>query len=335
MRPVRRRQFLMASGALLVARVAGGQEARRVRRIGFLYAADAATFKPSLDAFRDALRGLGWIEGRNVVIEVRYAEGNQSRMPDLARDLVGQGVEIILPGTTPGVVAAREASPATPIVMTATLDAQAAGLVSDLARPGGNVTGLTQVSVELMGKRLQLLKEAIPAVTRLGYLTVRIGQATNPQVRRTVESAAQATEAAARRLGIELTTIAAFGEEEVASSFARFQAARVHAVYALEGSLTTHRAVIARLALEARLPTMFGVPTYVEAGGLMSYGPDLLDLYRRAATYVDKILKGARPGDLPIEQPTRYELVINTKTAEALGLRIPHAILVRADRVIT
>jgi putative tryptophan/tyrosine transport system substrate-binding protein len=334
MRPGRRRQFLMASGALLVARIVGGQDARRVHRIGFLSPADAVTFKPSLDAFTDAMRGLGWIEGKNIVIEVRYAEGNQSRMPDLARDLVGQGVEIILPGTTPGTVAARDASPNTPIVMTATLDAQSAGLVSDLARPGGNVTGLTQVSLELMGKRLQLLKEAIPSVTRLGYLTVRFGPTTNPQVRRTLESAAQATEAAARRVGIELHTIAVFGEQEVESSFARFQAARVHALYAIEGSLTTYRAVIARLALDARLLTMFGVPTYVEAGGLMSYGPDLLDLYRRAATYVDKILKGAKPGDLPVEQPTRYELVINAKAAEALGLRIPQAILVRADRVI-
>lgn len=334
MRPVRRRQFLMASFALPVTRIASGQDARRAHRIGFLSSSDASIFKPSLDAFRDALRGLGWIEGKNVVIEVRYAEGNQGRMPELARELVGQGVEIILPGTTPGTVAARDASPTTPIVMTATLDAQSAGLVGDLARPGGNVTGLTQVSVELMGKRLQLLKEAIPSATRLGYLTVRLPPAVNPQVRRAVESAAQATEAAARRLGIELHTIAAFGEEEVEGSFARFQAARVHALYTIEGSLTTHRAVIAMRALDARLPTMFGVPTYVEAGGLMSYGPDLLDMYRRAATYVDKILKGAKPGDLPVEQPTRYELVINVKTASALGLKIPQAILLRADRVI-
>lgn len=334
MRPVRRRQFLMASSALLVAPIAGGQAARGVRRIGFLCPTDAAAFKPSLDAFKDALRGFGWIEGKNIVIEVRYAEGNQSRMPDLARSLVAQGVEIILPGTTPGTVAARDVSPITPIVMAAVLDAQSAGLVSDLARPGGNITGLTQVSVELMGKRLQLLKEAIPSVSRLGYLTVPLGLATSPQVTRTIESAAQATETAARRLGIELHTISAFGAEEVESSFARFKAARVHALYVIEGSLAAHRAVIARLALNARLPTMFPTPTYVEAGGLMSYGPSLLDLYRRAATYVDKILKGAKPGDLPIEQPTRYELVINLKTVEALGLKLPQSVLVRADRVI-
>jgi putative ABC transport system substrate-binding protein len=327
-----RRQFLMGAGALLVAPNATCQDTRRVFRIGFLSASDAAAHKPSLDAFKDALRGLGWTEGKNIAVEVRYAEGDQRLMPQLARDLVSRGVDIILPGSTPGTVAAREAGPAVPIVMTGVLDAQSAGLVEDLARPGGTITGLTLISPHLMGKRLSLLKEAVPSVTRVGFLTHRPG--TNPQVNRAMDSVARAMEQAAPRLGMELHTIAAFSADEIEGSFARFAAAGIHALYVLEGSLQAHRVLIAGLALKGRLPTMFGVPSYVEAGGLMSYGPDLPDLNRRAAAYVDKILKGAKPGDLPVEQPTRYELVINMKTAEALDLKIAQSVLLRADRVI-
>jgi putative ABC transport system substrate-binding protein len=332
MGPVRRRQFLIASGVFLVAPRVNGQDASKVRRLGLLSSTDAVTSKPYLDAFREALRGLGWIDGRNIVIEVRYAEGNQLRMPEMARDLVNRGVEILLPGTTPGVAAALVANPGGPIVMTATIDAHLSGFVQDLSRPGGNITGLTQVSLDLMDKRLSLLKEAIPSVARLGYL--HPGMGTNPQVVRVMEAAMRAIETAARRLGIEMQAISAFGADQIEAAFARFAAARVHALYVLEGSLQFHRVLIATLALKSRLPTMFGTPTFVEVGGLMSYGADLLDLYRRAATYVDKILRGTRAGDLPVEQPARYELVINMKTASAIGLKIPQAILLRADRVI-
>jgi putative ABC transport system substrate-binding protein len=332
MGPVRRRQFLIASGVFLVAPRVNGQDASKVRRLGLLSSTDAVTSKPYLDAFREALRGLGWIEGRNIVIEVRYAEGNQVRMPEMARDLVNRGVEILLPGTTPGVAAALDANPGGPIVMTATIDAHLSGFVQDLSRPGGNITGLTQVSLDLMDKRLSLLKEAIPSVARLGYL--HPGMGTNPQVVKVTEAAMRAIETAARRLGMELQAISAFGADQIEAAFARFAAARVHAIYALEGSLGSHRVLIASLALKSRLPTMFGSPTFVEAGGLMSYGADLLDLYRRAATYVDKILKGAKAGDLPVEQPTRYELVVNVTTAQALGLTLPPAFLMRVDRRI-
>lgn len=332
MSDMHRRQFLIASGAFLflVAPRVHGQGASKVRRVGLLSSTDAVTSKPYLDAFSEALRGLGWVEGRNILIEVRYAEGNQGRMPEMARDLVSRGVEIMLPGTTPGVSAALDANPGGPIVMTATIDAHLSGFVQDLSRPGGNITGLTQVSLDLMDKRLSLLKEAIPSVARLGYL--HPGTGTNPQVVRVMEAAMRAIETAARRLGIEMQAISAFGADQIEAAFARFAAARVHAVYALEGSLQFHRVLIATLALKSRLPTMFGTPVFVEAGGLMSYGADLLDLYRRAATYVDKILRGARPGDLPVEQPTRYELVVNVKTAQALGLAIPQAVMLRVDR---
>jgi len=327
-----RRQFLIASGVFLVAPRVHCQGASKVRRVGLLSAVDAVTFEPYLDAFREALRDRGWVEGKNIVIEVRYAEGNQTRMPEMARDLVNRGVEILLPGTTPGVAAALGANPGGPIVMTATIDAHLSGFVEDLSRPGGNVTGLTQVSLDLMDKRLSLLKEAIPSITRLGYL--HPGMGTNPQVVKVMDAAMRAIETAARRLGIELQAISAVGADQIEAAFARFAAARVHAIYALEGSLGSHRVLIASLALKSRLPTMFGSPTFVEAGGLMSYGADLLDLYRRAATYVDKILKGAKAGDLPVEQPTRYELVVNVKTAQALGLTLSPAFLMRVNRRI-
>jgi putative ABC transport system substrate-binding protein len=332
MGPTRRRQFLIASGAFLVAPQVSCQDASKARRVGLLCSADAVTYKPYFDAFREALRGLGWVEGKNIVIEIRYAEGEQRRLMEMARDLVGRGVEILLPGTTPGVVAAREANPVGPIVMTGTIDAHLSGLVDDLSRPGGNITGLTVVSLDLMAKRLSLLKEAIPSVARLGYL--HPGMGTNPQVVRVMEAAMRAIETAAQRLGIELQAIAASGADQIEAAFARFATSRVHAVYVIEGSLAFHRVLIATLALKSRLPTMFGTPIFVAAGGLMSYGADLLDLYRRAATYVDKILKGARAGDLPVEQPTRYELVVNAKTAQALGLTLPPAILMRVDRRI-
>jgi len=328
----RRRQFLIASGAFLVAPRVHCQDTSKVRRLGLLCAADALTYKPYFDAFGEALRGLGWIEGKNIVIEIRYAEGDQRRLIEMARDLVGRGVDILLPGTTPGVAAAREANPTVPIVMTGTIDAHLSGLVADLSRPGGNITGLTVVSLDLMDKRLSLLKEAIPSVARLGYLHPVMG--TNPQVVGILEAAMRAIETATRRLGIELHAIAAFGAGQIEAAFARFTTARVHALYVLEGSLSAHRVLIATLALKSRLPTMFGSPTFVEAGGLMSYGADLLDLYRRAATYVDKILRGARAGDLPVELPTRYELVVNAKTAQVLGLTLPPAILMRVDRRI-
>ena len=332
---LRRRQFLIASGALAVAPLALGQQpAGKVYRVALLSL--GAPSQPNLarDAFTDALRGLGWIEGTNIVIESRYAEGDPARLPGMAQDLVSQRPDIILPTATPPTVALRNATSTIPIVMAGILDAEEAGIVQDLARPGGNITGMTMISVQLVAKRLQLLMEAVPAVKRLGFLRPRGSDNPSAPVTAMLDRLTRAMEAAAQRAGIEFRSAAAIGAEEIKTAFARLEAERIDALYVVEGSSAVHRALIAELALKARLPTMFSMPAYVEAGGLLSYGPNVLDFFRRAAVYVDKILKGAKPGDLPVEQPTRYELVINMKTAKALGLKIPQSILLRADRVI-
>jgi putative ABC transport system substrate-binding protein len=252
----------------------------------------------------------------------------------LAQDLVSQRPDIILPTSTPATVAASKATSTIPIVMAGILDAQEAGIVPDLARPGGNITGLTMISVQLVAKRLQLLMEAVPTARRLGFLRPRGSDNPSEPVTLMLDRLTSTMEAAAQRAGMEFRSAAAIGAEEIKTAFARLEAARIDALYVVEGSSAVHRSLIAELALKARLPTMFTLSIYVEAGGLLSYGPDMVDLFRRAASYVDKILRGAKPGDLPVEQPTRYELVLNTKTADALGLKIPQSILLRADRVI-
>ena len=335
MGPFRRRQFLIASGAIVVARLPRAQQpAGKVYRVVFLSLGTPSQANTARDAFTDALRGLGWIEGTNIVIESRYAEGDPARLPGMAQDLVSQRPDILLPTATPPTVALRNATSTIPIVMAGILDAEEAGIVQDLARPGGNITGLTMISVQLVAKRLQLLMEAVPAVKRLGFLRPRGSDNPSAPVTAMLDRLTRAMEAAAQRAGIEFRSAAAIGAEEIKIAFARLEAERIDALYVVEGSSAVHRALIAELALKARLPTMFPMPAYVEAGGLLSYGPNVLDFFRRAAVYVDKILKGAKPGDLPIEQPTRYELVINMKTAKALGLKIPQSILLRADRVI-
>jgi len=334
MGPVRRRQFLIASGAALVAPLVRGQQAGRVYRVGLLSLGTPVQPNPALDALADALRGLGWVVGTNIVIDARYAEGVPSRLPGLARDLVDQRPDVILATATPPTVALRNATSTIPIVMVGVLDAQEAGIVQDLARPGGNITGLTMISIQLVDKRLQLLMEAVPAARCLGFLRPRGSDNPSEPVAAMLDRLTRAMEAAAQRAGMEFRSAAAIGAEEIEAAFVRLKAARIDSLYVVEGSSAVHRALIADLALQARLPTMFALPTYVEAGGLLSYGPNVLDIVRRAGAYVDKILKGARPGDLPVEQPTRYELVVNMKTANALGHKIPQAILFRADRLI-
>jgi len=334
MGPVRRREFLIASGAVLVAPLAGGQQAGRVYRVAFLSVGAPMQPNPYLDAFREALRGFGWIEGRNIIIEISYAEGVPGRLQGLAQALVDQKVDVILPTTTPATVAARKATSTTPIVMVGTLDVQEAGLIQDLARPGANITGVTMISVQLAAKRLQLLKEMIPAARRLGFLRPRSSDNPSDPVTAMLDRLTSTMEAAAQHHGMEFRSAAAIGAEEIQGAFTRLEAARIDTLYVVEGSSFVHRALIADLALKARLPTMFTLPGYVEAGGLLSYGGDVRVVYRRAASFVDRILKGAAPGDLPVEQPTRFELIINAKTAKALGLKIPQAILLRADRVI-
>ena len=333
---IARRQFLLFTGACALGRTgplrAQTQPPAKVYRLGFLGAAAPIQPSPNLDAFREALRELGWIEGRNIIIETRFAEGDNRRLPGLAQDLVNQRMDIILPTSTPAAIAASEATRTLPIVMTGILDAQETGIVRDLAHPGGNITGITQISIQLIGKRLSLLKEMLPAATHLGFLRAPPVLA---NLTATFDRISSAMEAAAKQAGMDVRTILALGADEIKAAFARPEVARIDALYVLESpALQVHRALIADLALKARLPTIFGIRFFVEVGGLLSYGSDQRENFRRAAFYVDKILKGAKPGDLPVEQPTKFDLVINMKTAKALGLTIPQALLLRADEVI-
>jgi putative ABC transport system substrate-binding protein len=328
-----RRAFLAGCVILTAPRAVIAQPVKSVYRLGILSAAAPTQPSPNFDAFREALRGLGWVEGSNISIETRYAEGDSRRLPFLAQDLVGRRMDIILPTSTPAAIAASEATGTIPIVMTGILDAQESGIVKDLARPGGNITGVTQISIQLIGKRLSLLKDAVPAVTRLGFL--RAPPAALTGLPTTFNRILSTMEAATHQAGMELQTIVVLGADEIQTAFTKLAAARLDALYVLESpALQVHRVLIADLALRAKLPTIFGIRLFVDAGGLLSYGSDARDNFRHAALYVDKILKGARPGDLPVEQPTKFELVINLKTAKALGLTMPQSLLVRADEVI-
>jgi putative ABC transport system substrate-binding protein len=327
-----RRAFLAGCVILTVPRALIAQPVKSVYRLGILSAAAPVQPSPNFDAFREALRGLGWIEGSNISIETRYADGDYRRLPSLAQDLVGRRMDIILPTSTPAAIAVSEATGTIPIVMTGILDAQESGIVKDLARPGGNITGVTQISIQLIGKRLSLLKDAVSPLTRLGFL--RAPPALTGHTA-TIDRISSTMEAATHQAGIELRTIVALGADEINTAFTRLEAARLHALYVLESpALQVHQVLIADLALQAKLPTIFGIRQFVDAGGLLSYGADSRENYRHAALYVDRILKGAKPGDLPVEQPTKFELVINLKTAKTLGLTIPQSLLLRADDVI-
>jgi putative ABC transport system substrate-binding protein len=313
--------------ALLAAPLAASaQQAGKVHRIGLL-----GTGSPSdtsrIDAFRQGLRELGWVEGQNIVIEYRCAEGRFDRLPELASELVRLKVEIIVAAPTP-TVAAKNATETIPIVMTNVGDPVGLGLIASLARPGANVTGLSyRVGVETMGKALELLKETVPKVRRVAILS----NPANPAQPITVRD----VKVAARSLGVQLQLLEARGPNEFDGAFAAMAKDRVGALLVVADSMfIVHRTRVADLAAKNRLPAAYGLREHVEAGGLMSYGPSSPDNYRRAATYVDKILKGARPADLPVEQPTKFELVINLKTAKALGLTIPSSLLLRADEVI-
>ena len=278
-------------------------------------------------AFRQRLRELGYVDGQNIAFEVRSAEGRAERLPDLAADLVRLKVDVIVAGGTPAPLAAKRATTAIPIVMASAGDPVGSGLVASLARPGGNVTGLSLLVPELGGKRLQLLKEVVPGVSRVAVLW----NAANPYP----VLVWRQTEAAARALGVHLQSLDVRGPDDLEGAFAAATRGRAGALITVEDPLTFgQRKRIVDFAARARLPAMYGFREFVDAGGLMSYAASLADLSRRAATYVDKILKGAKPADLPVEQPTKFELVINLKTAKALGLTIPPSVLIRADQVI-
>jgi putative ABC transport system substrate-binding protein len=326
-----RRTFMgMLAGGLLAAPLAAeAQQAAKVPRIGYL--GDTRSATPHLrEAFLQGLRDLGYVEGGNLVIEYRSAEGKFERYPALAAELVALEVDVILAGSTPAAVAAKQATRTLPIVFAATRDAVGSGLVTSLARPGGNVTGLSLLAPELVGKRLELLKQAVPGVTRVAVLWQAGGQ-----VERTEKDMLKGADVAARALGVRLQVVEARGPADIDRAFSDMTRARAGALAVLGGTMfSNERRRLVDLAATNRLPAVYGFREYVDAGGLMSYGANLANLYRRAATYVDKILKGAKPADLPVEQPTKFELVINLKTAKALGLTIPPSLLGRADQVI-
>jgi putative ABC transport system substrate-binding protein len=322
---VDRRAWLLGSLGLLLASPAGeAQPVGKVPRIGVMYAGSAPN--PYADALRRHLAELGWVEGQNLLIEDRYAEGRPERYPTLIAELIRLKVDVLVAGGgTAGAQAAKRATATIPIVMPVMGDPVAAGLVSSLARPGGNVTGLSMLNTELNAKRVELLREVLPRVERVAVLR---DPATPP-------ADVDATHAAARSLGLRLQLLNVGRPEEFPGAFQAARKADADALIVLaSGFFNTQRRRLIDLAAQNRLIAVWEHRDFADAGGLMSYGPNLVDMNRRAAKYIDKILKGAKPADLPIEQPTKFELVINLKTAKALGLTIPPSVLARADEII-
>ena len=327
-----RRTFLAAvSGGLFATPLAvEAQQARKVYRAGFLSPTSLSDPRNSrfLESFRQGLRELGWIEGQNIAIESRWADGKFERLPGLAAELVQIKVDVIVAVVTQASLAAKHATQTIPIVMVGVGDPLGSGLVASLARPGGNVTGPSSMLADVSGKQLALLKETIPKASAVAVLW-------NPANPVWQAAALRETEAAARALGLRLQLLEARGPDELEAAFAAMTRERAGALFVPADIIfARHAQQIADLAARNRLPAMYGFREHVEAGGLMSYAADFAVMFRRAAVYVDKILKGARPGELPVEQPTKFELVINLKTARALGLTIPQSILLRADEVI-
>ena len=322
-----RRSFVRAfAGSLVIARsVVMAQPAAKVYRIGFFLGATGESVASLFGAFSEGLRDLGYVEGRNVIFERRYADGHMDRLPEIAAELVRLRVDVIVTGSSIHVAAARQATKTIPIVMVFTADPVQAGFVASLARPGGNVTGLSaDASSELWSKYLTFLKELVPKFSRVGVLG---------QVKTQVEFAE--LDAASRRLDIALEVVDMRSPSDLNGAFSTMISKRVGALLVVVSPLTyLLKESIAESAIKYRLPTISNANQYAEAGLLMSYGPKLEDLYRRAAIYVDKILRGAKPADLPVEQPSRFELTINLKTAKALGLTIPQSMLLRAEEVI-
>ena len=317
---------VLALGIFLAPLAAHAQQPARVPRIGILTPGISERLH-LFEAFRQGLRELGYVEGQNISLEFRSAEGNFERLPDLAAELVRLKVDVIAAFTTPASLAAKQATKTIPIVMGPVGDPVGTGLVASLARPGGNVTGLSLIAPELAGKRLQLLKEIVPGASRVAVLS-------NPTVPYT-GLAVRETETAARTLGVQLQPLEIRAPEDIDRAFEAAIRGRASALTVIEDPLVLrHRVRIVALAAKSRLPAIYGFREVVEAGGLMSYAANLSDLYRPAAIYVDKILRGAKPADLPVEQPMRFELVINLKTAKALGLTIPQSVLIRVDQVI-
>jgi putative tryptophan/tyrosine transport system substrate-binding protein len=325
-----RRAFVgTVAGALLTLPFAvEAQLAGKVFRIGYLVQNSAELNQPLLAALRDGLRERGWVESRNIVIETRFADGKVDRLPALVAELIRLNVDVIVTTSSATAWAAKDATKAIPIVMAASADAAGEGLVPSLAHPGGNITGMTSmVGPEIAGKQLQLLKDVVPAASRVAVLT-------NP-TNRSHAAGTRELKVAAQSLGAQLQVFEASNPDQLDSAFAAMTRERATALLVLTDSMFVgQRHRIADLAASSGLPAMYFQRELVDAGGLISYGSSLPDMFRRAATHVDKILKGAKPADLPVEQPTKFELVINLKTAKELGLTIPQSLLLRADEVI-
>jgi len=324
---MRRREFItLVGGAAAWPLAARAQQLAKQRTIGFLGSSTPLAMSQWVAAFVQRLRDLGWIEGRTVTIEYRWAEGRSSRAAEIAAEFVQLKVDVIVTYGTPPVLAAKQATSVIPIVFAAANDPVGAGLVASLARPDGNVTGLSVQQVDAAGKRLGLLREVVPGLRRLAIMA-NIG---NPGAALEMGEA----QAAARTLGLEVTTIEIQRAEDIAPGFYTLKG-QAEALYVCTDPLViSNRARIQTSAMGARLPTIYNSREYVETGGLMSYGPNFLDQWRRTAEIVDKILRGAKPGDIPVEQPTKFDLVLNLTTAKVLGLTIPSTLIARADEVI-
>jgi ABC-type uncharacterized transport system substrate-binding protein len=324
---MRRREFITLLGAAAASwpRAARAQQ-QPMPVVGFLGPLSQSTMSPWTAAFAQRLRELGWIEGRTVAIEYRWGEGRSERFPEIMAEFVRLKVSVIVTGGTAAVIAAKQATSVIPIVFGSVADPVGTGLVASLARPGGNITGLSNQSADLPGKRFEVLRKAVPGLRRLAIMA----NISNPANVLEMNEG----QAAARTLGLDVVRVEIRRAEDIVPAFESLKGG-ADALYVVTDALVnTNRVRINTLALDARLPTMHGEKGYVESGGLMSYGPNFPDMYRRAAGYVDKILRGAKPADLPVEQPTKFELVINLQTAKALGITIPDRLLAIADEVI-
>jgi putative ABC transport system substrate-binding protein len=324
-----RRDFLIATGALLAAsRAAAAQQPAKTLRIGYLASNTAAIGRDLLIAFRGTLRELGWVDGQNIVIETRYADGAVDRLPALVSELLALNVDLIVAASSAATRASKSATNTVPIVMLASANAVNEGFVASLARPGGNITGMTFLAgPEIASKQLELLREIVPAASRIAFLV-------NP---RNGSHAAFAAElkTAARTIGVRLQPVGAASPNQLEDAFAAMAKERASALLVLTDSMFFgERQSITNRAQSGALPAMYSQREFVDAGGLISYGPSLIDMGRRGARQVDKILRGAKPSDIPVEQPTKFEFIINLKTAKALSLTIPQTLLLRADELV-
>jgi putative ABC transport system substrate-binding protein len=318
---------IAATTILSIVNLAEAQQPKKAPRIGFLFGASPSANTGRIEAFRRGLRELGYTEGKNIVIAYRYADAKPDRLPGLAAELVRLKADVIVSGASIATRSLKEATNTIPIIMAQDGDPVGNGYIVSLARPGGNITGLSTISTELFGKRLELLKEIVPKLSRVAVL----GNSTGGGNAR----AKKETEVAAGALGVQVQYLDVQGSKDIETAFRAASKSRADGVVVLSGAVfSSHRTQLLELVVKNRLPAIYHTPEFVEEGGLTTYGPSIHDLFRRAATYVDKILKGAKPADLPVEQPTKFELIINLKAAKQIGLTIPPNVLVRADRVI-